>query len=95
MHVAGDRKEAERESSRVSSIWPAARSGGSHRRPNTVRTPPARLDGSDVPCTGALSDVVLAVNQAEDLQAAMREVLRVTLRAMDFASGGVYVVAGI
>ena len=44
---------------------------------------------------GALSDVVLAVNQAEDLQAAMREVLRATLRAMDFASGAVYVVAGI
>jgi hypothetical protein len=36
MHVAGDRKKAERDSSRVSYLRPAARSGGSHRRPNMV-----------------------------------------------------------
>jgi len=40
----------------------------------------------------ALSQVILAVNQAEDLQAAMREVLHATLRAMDFDGGGIYVV---
>ena len=56
-----------------------------------------QLSGSDVTHAAssgfeALSHVVLAVNQAEDLQAAMREVLRATLRAMDFDSGGVYVV---
>ena len=56
-----------------------------------------QLSGSDVTHAAssgfeALSHVVLAVNQAEDLQAAMREVLRATLHAMDFDSGGVYVV---
>ena len=40
----------------------------------------------------ALSHVVLAVNQAEDLQAAMREVLQATLRTMDFDGGGIYVI---
>jgi hypothetical protein len=33
----------------VSYLRPAARSGGSHRRPNTVRTSPARPGRTDVP----------------------------------------------
>ncbi len=39
----------------------------------------------------ALSQVILAINQAEDLQAAMHEVLHATLLAMDFDGGGIYV----
>jgi PAS domain S-box-containing protein len=54
------------------------------RGPEGTHAPIRRFD--------ALSQVVLAVNQADDLQAAMREVLHATLRAMDFDCGGIYVV---
>ena len=40
----------------------------------------------------ALSRVILAVNRAADLQAAMREVLDETITAMGFDGGGIYVV---
>lgn len=50
----------------------------------TLHTAPAGLD--------ALSRVILAVNRAPDLQAALREVLDETIRAMDFSGGGIYVV---
>ena len=39
-----------------------------------------------------LSEVILAVNRAEDLQAGMREVLDATIRVMQFEGGGIYVV---
>ena len=50
----------------------------------THTTTPTTLD--------ALSRVILAVNRAADLQAAMREVLDETIRAMEFDGGGIYVV---
>ena len=40
----------------------------------------------------ALSHIVLAVNRADDLQAAMHEVLDATISVMDFDGGGIYVV---
>ena len=40
----------------------------------------------------ALSEVILAVNRASDLQAGMREVLDTTIRVMEFEGGGIYVV---